>query len=61
MTSRRPVCGLCLSVDLKLLHQHAATGKELTRRADKIKEESPQRKMMLKTIKCVMPLQSIKL
>lgn len=40
MTSRQRVCGLCLSVDLKLLHQHASTGKELSQRGDKIKDKA---------------------
>lgn len=54
MTSRRPVCGLCLSVDLKRLGQHALTGKELTLPAEKNKrkeKKKPQRKKMLKLLK----------
>lgn len=54
-TSRQLVCGLCLSVDLKLLHQHASTGKELSQPGDKIKDKALKGKMMLKrkTIKCL--------
>lgn len=39
-SSRQRVCGLCLSVDLKLLHQHASTGTELSQPGDKIKDKA---------------------
>lgn len=47
-SSRQRVCGLCLSVDLKLLHQHASTGTELSQRGDKIKDKALKGKWCLK-------------